>query len=212
LTYTPSVLSDSNHTIRIEAGDQAGNLAIPATTSFKIDASLPDLPPDPGVVAPQLNPAIVTDLKTATGFLYTGENPIQSGVDVETIEVRRAAVIRGKVLDAGGNPLPGVKITILNQPHSCYIERENQVVRETVAVPGTPLVLNYSSERATGRQVNNIIQIPLSGATVPVFLKSIVLKLEVAGQQYVQYFPGKANQSITFTWNGKDGYGGPLRV
>jgi sugar lactone lactonase YvrE len=143
LTYTPSVLSDGNHTIRIEAGDQAGNLAIPATTSFKIDASLPDLPPDPGAVAPQLNPAIVTDLKTATGFLYTGENPIQSGVDAETIEVRRAAVIRGKVLDAGGNPLPGVKITILNHSEYGHTYSRSDGMFDMAVNGGGYLTVNY---------------------------------------------------------------------
>ncbi len=84
--------------------------------TFTIDATLPNLPPDPAAVAPTLDPTIVSDLKTATSFLYSGENPIQTGVNPETIEAKRAAVIRGKVLDKTEQPLPGVKITILGHP------------------------------------------------------------------------------------------------
>ncbi|GGX55129.1 hypothetical protein GCM10007392_23420 [Saccharospirillum salsuginis] len=70
-----------------------------------------DLPPDPADVAPLLdNPS--TSLLDATAFLYTSANPIQTGVAEGTIEERRAAVIRGRVLDRDNNPLPGVTVTI----------------------------------------------------------------------------------------------------
>ena len=49
-------------------------------------------------------------------FLYSGENPIQTGVIPGTIETRRIAVVRGKVLDKADNPLPGVTLTILDHP------------------------------------------------------------------------------------------------
>ncbi|MGH8583923.1 MAG: RHS repeat-associated core domain-containing protein, partial [Gammaproteobacteria bacterium] len=52
----------------------------------------------------------------ATAFLYTGSTPIQTGVAAGTIEAKRAAVIRGKVLKKDNSPLSGVTITILNHP------------------------------------------------------------------------------------------------
>lgn len=70
------------------------------------------LPPDPATVAPPLDPTAVTTLGPATEFLYTGANPIQTGVAAGTIEHRRVAVLRGAVKDRDGQPVPGVRITI----------------------------------------------------------------------------------------------------
>ena len=74
------------------------------------------LPPDPVTVAPPVAQGVATTIGAATEFLYTGANPIQTGVAPGTIEPRRAAVIRGKVLDRSNAPLSDVKITILNHP------------------------------------------------------------------------------------------------
>lgn len=74
------------------------------------------LPPDPSTVAPPVEPGVATTVAAATTFLYTGPNPIQTGVAPDTIELRRAAVIRGKVLDKTDAPLSGVTITVLNHP------------------------------------------------------------------------------------------------
>ena len=51
--------------------------------------------------------SVATDVLAASAFLYTGTNPIQTGVAPGTIELRRAAVLRGKVLKRDGTPLPG---------------------------------------------------------------------------------------------------------
>jgi RHS repeat-associated protein len=75
-----------------------------------------DLPPDPSTVAPPLDPTVATTLFVATEFLYTGENPIQTGVDSGTINPRRVAVLRGRVLDRSSGPVTGVTITILDRP------------------------------------------------------------------------------------------------
>jgi len=74
------------------------------------------LPPDPGTVAPPIDPTVATNVATATEFLYTGANPIQTGVAPGTIDSKRVAVLRGKVLNRNGQALPGVTITILSHP------------------------------------------------------------------------------------------------
>jgi RHS repeat-associated protein len=71
-------------------------------------------PPDPGEVAPPVDPTVATNLFAATEFLYT--TGIQTGVEPGTIEAKRAAVLRGKVLDRDGAPLSGVSISVLNHP------------------------------------------------------------------------------------------------
>ncbi len=74
------------------------------------------LPPDPAGVAPLLNKAQATSFLEATAFLYSGADPIQSGVAADTIDARRAAVLRGRVIDRAGEALTGVVIRVLDYP------------------------------------------------------------------------------------------------
>jgi PKD repeat protein len=74
------------------------------------------IPPDPVTVAPQNPVNVVTSVNASTAFLYTGPNPIQTGVAPGTIEVRRAAVVRGKVTDTSGASLSGVTVSVLDHP------------------------------------------------------------------------------------------------
>jgi RHS repeat-associated protein len=100
-------------TVTGTAVDEAGNTQIATVTvDIVFDPINPNLPPDPATVAPPLDPTGVTGLKVATEFLYGGPNPIQTGVTSEIIDIRRAAVVRGSVLDRDNKPLPEVTITI----------------------------------------------------------------------------------------------------
>ena len=96
------------------------NTSAPEGTPVNLEISLgpsgPPLPPDPSTVAPPLDKSVVTSMHAATEFLYTGTNPIQTGVAQGTIEAKRAAVLRGQVTNREGDPLTGVAITILNHP------------------------------------------------------------------------------------------------
>src|SRR5688572_6933196 len=74
------------------------------------------LPPDPATVASALSETTVTDLGSATAFLYAGPNAIQSGVTNGTIDSQRAAVIRGKTRTRDGAALSGVRISVLGHP------------------------------------------------------------------------------------------------
>jgi beta-lactam-binding protein with PASTA domain len=74
------------------------------------------LPPDPATVAPPVDPTVAPTVKAATEFLYTGANPIQTGVAPGTIELKRAAVLRGVVIGMDNTPLPGVKVAVPDHP------------------------------------------------------------------------------------------------
>lgn len=63
---------------------------------------------------PAINRTVATNLFTSTAFLYSGDNPIQTDMAPDTIEQKRAAVIRGRVLTGDGSPLRDVRITVLN--------------------------------------------------------------------------------------------------
>lgn len=75
-----------------------------------------NLPPDPSTVAPPIPPNTAGYLGQINAFLYSGPNPIQTGVAPGTIEIRRAAVLRGRVTSRDKQPLSGVKISVLSHP------------------------------------------------------------------------------------------------
>jgi RHS repeat-associated protein len=93
---------------------RGGTHTVQQNLNFTADPSLP--PPDPASVAPALDPTLPTTVFDSTVFLYTGDNPIQTGVVPGTIVRERAAVLRGKVTERDGAALSGVKITIVDHP------------------------------------------------------------------------------------------------
>ncbi|MFZ1829048.1 MAG: Ig domain-containing protein, partial [Candidatus Competibacteraceae bacterium] len=114
IAWTPTAAGEV--TVRVEVNDGHGGQA---TQSFSLQVqpeNLPPLPEDPATVAPPVDPTVATTTFAATEFLYTGSNPIQTGVMPGTIQAQRAAVMRGRVLDKQNNPLPGVVLTVLNHP------------------------------------------------------------------------------------------------
>ena len=116
-----AVTSDYHDTIPpgsvISQNPAGGSSAAPGSPVDLVISLGPSyIPPDPVTVAPPLDPTVVTSLSDATSFLYSGSNPIQTGVAPGTIDSKRAAVLRGKVLDRDNNPLYGVVISILDHP------------------------------------------------------------------------------------------------
>lgn len=93
----------------------AGNACSDLVNVEILGESIPvgdQLPPDPATIAPALNPTKVTSMKDSVAFLYTGENPIQTGVNPNDISAKRVAVVKGKVLNRDNTPLSGVTISI----------------------------------------------------------------------------------------------------
>ena len=98
------------------SGVASGGFTGPVTATTLTTTQTSGLPPDPATFAPPVDPSVATDIASSTAFLYSGANPIQTGVTPGTIDPRRAAVLRGKVLARDGLPLPGVTIKILGHP------------------------------------------------------------------------------------------------
>lgn len=85
------------------------------------------LPPPEKLDEPD-DPDWPTDLRSPVGdgrarfpgqsaaFLYTGDDPVQTGVEPGTIDQSRAAVLRGRVIDRTDDPLPGVTIAVQDAP------------------------------------------------------------------------------------------------
>ena len=74
------------------------------------------LPPDPSSIAPKLDSSIVTTVANSVAFLFSGSNPIQTGVTPGAFEDRRMAVLKGRLLDSSQAPLTGVVVSLLSHP------------------------------------------------------------------------------------------------
>src|SRR6202044_3776122 len=79
--------------------------------SFNVTVS--QIPPDPTAIAPAIASNQPFSMMNSTSFLYTGDNPIQTGVSPGTIQAAYAAVVRGRVLDINNNPLSGIFVTLV---------------------------------------------------------------------------------------------------
>lgn len=114
-SYTMTGLAKaSSYSFTVRAKDAAGNIS--ALSEALVARTTDGLPPDPGSVAPPVAEGVQTSIGDATQFLYTGSNPIQTGVATGTIRTERVAVLRGRVLAANGAPLGGATVRIAQHP------------------------------------------------------------------------------------------------
>lgn len=128
------------------ANDATLSSAVATVTITVNDTSIPDLPPDPAEVAPPLDLSVATNLASASQFLYTGDNPIQAGVASGTIEGQRVAVIRGRVLQRDGQPLPGVAISVKDHPEFGQTLSRLDGMFDLAVNGGGLLTLNYQQD------------------------------------------------------------------
>lgn len=141
-TTTATCSTAGLYSLKLTASDGEKSASDTVTITVNPEPQIP-LPPDPTTVAPKIDPTVATTTHAATQFLYTGSNPIQTGVAPGTIEPKRAAVLRGKVLDKQNNPLPGVTISILNHPEFGQTRSRADGWFDLAVNGGGYLTLNY---------------------------------------------------------------------
>jgi RHS repeat-associated protein len=142
------------------------------------------LPPDPATVASPVDRSVATTLGEATEFLYTGANPIQTGVSPGTIEPKRVAVLRGQVNNRNDAPLPGVIITVLDHIEYGQTLSRADGIYDLAVNGGGLLTLQYEKNGylPVQRQVQapwqdyawlpNVVMIPLDGKVTTIDLGS----------------------------------------
>jgi len=87
-----------------------------AEKEFEVIAVNPGVPPSPITQVPPIANLDMSAIANAVKFLYTGENPIQTGLMVGALDPDRTVVLQGTVLDQDQNPISGVKVTVLENP------------------------------------------------------------------------------------------------
>jgi len=87
-----------------------------------------------------------TTLGDALAFVWSGPEPLQTGVIPSAIEVHRAAAIRGVVRGLDGAPLPGIAISIQDHPEygSTRTFADGSFVMAVSG--GSPLIVSYQAD------------------------------------------------------------------
>jgi len=116
------------------------------------------LPPDPATIAPPLDATVATTMIAATEFLYSGLNPIQTGVEPGAIDPKRVTVLRGRVLDRAATPIAGVTISILHHPELGQTLSRLDGYFDMVVNGGEMLAVEYARESLL--PVQRLIQVP----------------------------------------------------
>jgi hypothetical protein len=110
------IVLSSDQLVLVEKPTYSSNDGAYGATDTQGYAIVPEPPPDPATVAPPVDGSVASDVASANAFLYTGPNPIQTGVASGTIDQLRASVLRGRVLTRDTQPLPGATVSVLGHP------------------------------------------------------------------------------------------------
>jgi RHS repeat-associated protein len=115
IRWVPSVTDVGRHNFVLAAEDESGAIS---TQAFYVDVEELLLPPDPATVATPLSQTGFTSFVDSVAFLYSGSprNRLQRAMTPGSLDPRRLAVVRGRVLDRSGTPLPGVRVFLPEQP------------------------------------------------------------------------------------------------
>lgn len=146
-SFSAVIAALAGDTFSVQVVDAAGN-ASEATTRTVGGASAPQpgtgyVPANPAHSAPPVEPGVATDFTAATRFLYSGATAVQFGVAADTIEAKRAATLRGKVMSRDGQPLPGVTITVSGHSEFGWTGSRADGQFDLVVNGGRYLTLNY---------------------------------------------------------------------
>jgi RHS repeat-associated protein len=100
-----------------------------------------------------------------------------------------------------------------NSAGGSVIECQNQKLKESIAITGTPFTMNYQSGIASGRLTSDTMVIPLTETALRYegYLLGVELRIHVAGRQFSYSYSPAPNLSQTFTWDGMDAYGRRLQ-
>ncbi|NOU68966.1 hypothetical protein GC096_33645 [Paenibacillus sp. LMG 31461] len=114
--FTVTGLTDgTTYNFAVSSYDSNGNESA-KSAAINLTPNKQAVPEDPASAAPDIPLTRLPSFAEQTQFLYTGNNAVQAGVIPGAIRSDVSAVLRGKVLDADGLPLSGVKVSILNHP------------------------------------------------------------------------------------------------
>jgi len=183
LSTTASFSAPGAYVLRLTASDSDLSSSSDVDVTVNPDPSIV-LPPDPSTVAPPFDTTVAGTFAGGAAFLYTGANPIQKGVAPSTIDPKRAAVLRGKVMNQNNAPLPGVTISVLDHPEFGQTLSRADGMFDLVVNGGAPITVNYAKAGMLSAQrqlaaawqgfvmAPDVVLLPLHPFVTPVDLSS----------------------------------------
>ncbi|MEO7038064.1 MAG: RHS repeat-associated core domain-containing protein [Polyangiaceae bacterium] len=126
-------------------GDKAHGGPSPAAVDCRVSGACT-------VVAPALDRTVATTLVESAKFLYTGPDPLQRDVDQTALDPKRLAVVRGKVGDAAGDPLAGVKISVIGHAELGWTLTRKDGLFDMVVNGGGRVVFAYAKDSFVAAQ------------------------------------------------------------
>nr|MEC4314924.1 RHS repeat-associated core domain-containing protein [Thiotrichaceae bacterium] len=79
-------------------------------------------------------------------YLFAGENAIQQCVEEDVLSGDSIAILRGKVTDSFGTPLPLVTVSVDSHPEYVYTTTDNEGIFSLAVNGGDLLTVNYEKE------------------------------------------------------------------
>ncbi len=70
----------------------------------------------PSLEAPPADITVPSDIAASVAFLYSGDDPVQVGLEEEALDPRRTVVLNGRVVDRNGAALEGVQVSVVDHP------------------------------------------------------------------------------------------------
>jgi len=149
-------------------------------------------------------------LASATAFLYSGASPIQTGVSPGTIDVKRAAVLRGQITDRSNSPLSGVTVTIHNHSEFGQTLSRTDGMFDMAVNGGGLLTVNYTKDGylPVQRQIDTpwadygiadtVVMIPLDSQVTTVDLTDTTQAFQVAQGSPVTDIDGTRQATMLF--------------
>ncbi len=91
------------------------------------------------------------------------------------------------------------------------IGAQNQSLGQSLSITGTPFTMYYNSCNTAGSKQANLLNLPITGGTLPTGLVGTRLIVNVAGQESDQR-PGNSPNTVNqYVWDGKDAFGRTLQ-
>lgn len=133
-SFSADIAALGGDELSITVADAAGNHSSKVT----VGVGLTDL------AAPPLPLQIPTTVADAVSFLYTGANPVQTGVNLAAMTPRRLSLIHGNVQTRDGSPLADVLVTVLARPEFGQTRSRSSGEFDLAVNGGGPVVFQFS--------------------------------------------------------------------
>lgn len=137
----------------VDAGDVVDpDAGVDAGSDAAVDAGDAGCgPPWTPECPPELEPSppasgVATNVFDGARFLFEGPAAAQSGVAPGTILPTRICLVRGRVLDVRGDPLSGVRVTVLNHPEYGFTFTRADGAFDLAVNAGASLTVNYARQ------------------------------------------------------------------